>query len=66
VQTQAEFSYALGASLGFGDELPPSVSGPADWGRDWFRNIRAYECKGASDPVCVAAADARDGQVRKA
>lgn len=62
IQTQAEWSPAIGTEASFGNEQPV-VSGPADWGRFWFRNIRLYQCTSAQDPVCVAAANARAGEV---
>jgi hypothetical protein len=58
---QPEWAWQYRVRGGFGD-MQPGVQMPTDWGRFWYRNIRLYECQSATDPVCVAAADARLGQ----
>jgi len=60
--TQPEWSYRAGAATGFGQEAAPDIERPSEWGDFWFRDVRALECKGATDPRCLALADANLGQ----
>jgi len=64
IQNQPEWAWQYRVSGGFGDENPV-VEPLTDWGRFWYRNIRVYQCTSQTDPVCLAAADARPGQVAK-
>jgi hypothetical protein len=51
--SQPAFSYQYGINGRFDSTFYPDVEDPADWGNLSFRNIRVYDCKSASDPVCV-------------
>jgi len=64
LQNQPEWSWRYDVRGGFGD-MNPTAEPLTNWGRFWWRNVRLYECTSASDPICVAAADARPGEVMK-
>jgi hypothetical protein len=51
--SQPGFSYQYGVGGRFDSTFYPDVEDPADWGNLWFRNVRVYDCKSATDRVCV-------------
>lgn len=63
--TQPFWSMRFGLSHGLGDETPPEVDGPQDWGNFWFADVRAYPCTSVQDPVCVREINALPGQAAR-
>jgi hypothetical protein len=54
VQAQPNFSYTYGVGYRM-DTGPtnPVTDDPSNWGNLSFKNFRVYDCKSATDPVCV-------------
>jgi hypothetical protein len=51
--TQPEFSFHYGVSGRFDAPYPPVTTTPSSWGNIWYKNVRLYQCKGPTDPVCT-------------
>jgi hypothetical protein len=52
--TQPEFSFEYGLSGRFDAPYPPTVVTPSSWGNVWYKNVRLYQCKSLTDPVCTS------------
>jgi polyvinyl alcohol dehydrogenase (cytochrome) len=54
LSTQPNFSYQYGVEWRMDTGWTnPQMSQPANWGHLTFRNVRVYDCKSLTDPVCL-------------
>ena len=53
IDPQHSWQYDVGYRMDTGP-TNPTLEHPHNWANLHFRNVRAYECKGLKDPVCLA------------